>query len=83
MDSNFTTLDWFVLIACFAGTLSIDFYFYRKSRNTEDLAAYSGAYRRFPIDIGVAHWYGVMCYCAYTYLGVVRKYFCTICSFGG
>ena len=35
MDSRFTTLDWIVLIAYFLGTLSIGFYFYRKSRHTE------------------------------------------------
>ena len=39
MDSNFTSLDWMVLAAYFLGTMSIGFYFYRKSRNTEGFMA--------------------------------------------
>ena len=39
MDSNFTSLDWIVLVAYFLGTMSIGFHFYRKSRNTEGFMA--------------------------------------------
>lgn len=39
MDNHFTSLDWIVLIAYFLGTMSIGFYFYRKSRNTESFMA--------------------------------------------
>ncbi len=39
MQSHFTTLDWTVLAIYFLGTMSIGFYFYRKSRSTEGFTA--------------------------------------------
>ncbi|MFO7907025.1 MAG: sodium:solute symporter [Planctomycetota bacterium] len=39
MNSHFTQLDWGVLIAYFLGTMSIGFYFWRKSRSTEGFTA--------------------------------------------
>ncbi len=39
MNSHFTQLDWAVLIAYFVGTMSIGFYFWRKSRSTEGFTA--------------------------------------------
>ena len=39
MQSHFTTLDWTVLLIYFAGTLSIGFYFWRRSRSTEGFTA--------------------------------------------
>lgn len=39
MNSHFTRLDWGVLIAYFLGTMSIGFYFWRKSRSTEGFTA--------------------------------------------
>jgi SSS family solute:Na+ symporter len=36
---HFQTIDWFVLIGYFAGTLGIGFYFYRKTRSTEGFTA--------------------------------------------
>lgn len=35
MNTRFTQLDWAVLVAYFVGTLSIGFYFWRRSRSTE------------------------------------------------
>jgi SSS family solute:Na+ symporter len=35
MNSHFTQLDWAVLLAYFAATMSIGFYFWRRSRSTE------------------------------------------------
>jgi SSS family solute:Na+ symporter len=39
MQSHFTILDWIVLAAYFAATMSIGFYFRRKSRSTEGFTA--------------------------------------------
>ena len=39
MNSHFTQLDWAVLAAYFAATMSIGFYFWRKSRSTEGFTA--------------------------------------------
>ena len=39
MNSDFTLLDWIVLVAYFLGTMSIGFYFWRKSRSTESFTA--------------------------------------------
>ncbi len=39
MQTNFATLDWIVLIVYFLGTMSIGFYFYRKSRSSEGFMA--------------------------------------------
>ena len=39
MNPHFTSLDWFVLIAYFAGTMSIGFYFWRRSRSPEGFTA--------------------------------------------
>src|SRR6056297_2331323 len=35
MQTHFTRLDWIVLAGYFLGTMSIGFYFWRKSRSTE------------------------------------------------
>ncbi len=35
MNRHFTQLDWAVLLAYFAGTMAVGFYFWRKSRSTE------------------------------------------------
>jgi SSS family solute:Na+ symporter len=45
MQTNFSSLDWFVLIAYFIGTMMIGLYFYRKSRTTE---AFTAAGRSVP-----------------------------------
>jgi SSS family solute:Na+ symporter len=39
MQKYFTEIDWFVLIIYFAGTMSIGFYFYRRSRSREGFTA--------------------------------------------
>lgn len=39
MTSHFTQYDWMVLIAYFVGTMSIGFYFWRKSRSIEGFTA--------------------------------------------
>lgn len=39
MTSHFTQYDWLVLIAYFVGTMSIGFYFWRKSRSIEGFTA--------------------------------------------
>jgi solute:Na+ symporter, SSS family len=39
VQTHFTSLDWFVLIAYFAATMMIGLYFYRKSRTTEGFTA--------------------------------------------
>ncbi|MCC6682480.1 MAG: sodium:solute symporter [Phycisphaeraceae bacterium] len=39
MQGHFTVLDWIVLLAYFGGTMSIGFYFWRKSRSTEGFTA--------------------------------------------
>jgi len=39
MNEHFTGIDWAVLAAYFSGTMAIGFYFYRKSRSTEDFTA--------------------------------------------
>lgn len=39
MNSRFTLLDWIVLVVYFLGTMSIGFYFWRKSRSTEGFTA--------------------------------------------
>jgi len=39
MNSHFTQLDWAVLLAYFTGTMSLGFYFWRKSRSTEGFTA--------------------------------------------
>ena len=39
MNNHFTRLDWSVLVAYFLGTMSIGFYFWRKSRSTESFTA--------------------------------------------
>ena len=39
MTGHFTQLDWVVLIAYFLGTMSIGFYFWRKSRSVEGFTA--------------------------------------------
>jgi SSS family solute:Na+ symporter len=39
MASHFTALDWFVLLGYFAVTMSVGFYFWRKSRSTESFTA--------------------------------------------
>jgi len=39
MNQHFTLLDWIVLLAYFLGTMSIGFYFWRKSRSTESFTA--------------------------------------------
>jgi SSS family solute:Na+ symporter len=39
MNSHFTGLDWAVLAVYFLGTMSIGFYFWRKSRSTEGFTA--------------------------------------------
>lgn len=39
MNSHFAQLDWAVLLAYFTGTMSIGFYFWRKSRSTEGFTA--------------------------------------------
>jgi solute:Na+ symporter, SSS family len=41
MTSHFTQYDWMVLIAYFLGTMSIGFYFWRKSRSIEGFTAAS------------------------------------------
>jgi SSS family solute:Na+ symporter len=41
MTSHFTQYDWIVLIAYFVGTMSIGFYFWRKSRSIEGFTAAS------------------------------------------
>ena len=41
MTSHFTQYDWIVLIAYFLGTMSIGFYFWRKSRSIEGFTAAS------------------------------------------
>ena len=41
MNGHFTQLDWFVLVAYFAGSMSVGFYFWRKSRSTEGFTAAS------------------------------------------
>ncbi|MBN2296225.1 MAG: sodium:solute symporter [Pirellulales bacterium] len=41
MNSRFTLLDWIVLAVYFLGTMSIGFYFWRKSRSTESFTAAS------------------------------------------
>lgn len=43
MNSHFTPLDWAVLAAYFAATMSIGFYFWGKSRSTEGFTAASRA----------------------------------------
>jgi solute:Na+ symporter, SSS family len=45
MQTNFSSLDWIVLIAYFIGTMMIGLYFYRKSRTTE---AFTAAGRSVP-----------------------------------
>ncbi len=39
MTGHFTIIDWVVLAAYFIGTMSIGFYFYRKTRSTEGFTA--------------------------------------------
>lgn len=39
MNDHFAQLDWAVLLAYFAGTMSVGFYFWRKSRSTEGFTA--------------------------------------------
>lgn len=39
MESHFTKFDWAVLVTYFAATMSIGFYFWRKSRSTEGFTA--------------------------------------------
>ena len=39
MQKHFSGIDWFVLILYFLGTMSIGFYFYRKSRSREGFTA--------------------------------------------
>src|SRR6056297_1874676 len=39
MQTHFTRLDWIVLAGYFLGTMSIGFYFWRKSRSTEGFTA--------------------------------------------
>ena len=39
MTSHFTQYDWMVLVAYFVGTMSIGFYFWRKSRSIEGFTA--------------------------------------------
>ena len=39
MNNHFDLLDWIVLVAYFLGTMSIGFYFWRKSRSTESFTA--------------------------------------------
>lgn len=39
MQNNFSSLDWFILIAYFIGTMLIGLYFYRRTRTTESFTA--------------------------------------------
>ena len=39
MESHFTRIDWIVLAVYFVGTMSIGFYFWRRSRSTDGFTA--------------------------------------------